>query len=116
MHALHSYFAVGQATQVRIDGLTGLRYQDRHAADSAVQHAPLARDPVWARRIAIDTQGSQSVVVWNPGSAAARTMADVPDAAWQDFFCIEAANAGPDAIELVPGAAHQLTQEISIIS
>ena len=140
---LHSYFAVGQATQVRIEGLQGLRYQERNAPESAVQHTPFALDaqhracdriydhmaetrapgrrytlvdPLWQRRIQMDTQGSQSVVVWNPGSTGARAMADVPDAAWQDFFCVEAANAGVDAVSLAPGAQHALVQKISIIS
>lgn len=140
---LHSYFAVGQATQARIEGLQGLRYQERNAAETAVQHTPFALDaqqpvcdriydhmagdgamgyrytlvdPVWQRRIQIDTQGSQSVVVWNPGSAGVRAMADVPDGAWQDFFCVEAANAGVDAVQLAPGAQHSLVQVVSVIS
>ncbi len=140
---LHSYFAVGDATQVRIDGLQGLRYQERNAPDSAVQHTPFALDaqhpacdriydhvdqaivashrytlvdPAWQRRIQIDTHGSQSLVVWNPGSAGVRAMADVPDEAWQDFFCVEAANAGPDAVQLAPGAQHSLVQNIRIVS
>jgi len=146
--ALHTYFAVGQATQVGIEGLVGLRYQERNAPNTEVQHAPFALDPftpacdriyqhempndrpladrlsgyrytlldpVWARRVVIETQGSQSVVVWNPGSGGARKIVDVPDDAWQDFFCIEAANAGPDAVVLTPGAEHSLTQEIGII-
>lgn len=72
-------------------------------------------DPAWQRRIEIDTRGSQSVVVWNPGLATARAMADMPDDGWQDFFCIEAANAGPDVVVLVPGAAHSLTQTLRVM-
>jgi glucose-6-phosphate 1-epimerase len=140
--ALHSYFAVGNAALVGIEGLTGLPYQDRlrdlatdiqhtpfaldQACDRTYHHASqdssgesshryLLMDPVWQRRIVIDTQGSQSVVVWNPGSEGARKMADVPDDGWQDFFCIEAANAGPDVITLTPGAEHRLGQTLSII-
>ena len=63
----------------------------------------------------IDTQGCQPVVVWKPGSEGARSMADVPDDGWQDFFCIEAANAGPDVIALAPGAEHLLGQNLSVI-
>jgi len=140
--ALHSYFAVGDATQISMEGLTGLAYQDKlrgmmpdiqqtpfafdrscdriyhHAAQESSgnsTHRYTLTDPAWKRRITIDTQGSQSVVVWNPGSETARTMADVPDKGWQDFFCIEAANAGPDVIALVPGAEHRLGQTLSII-
>ena len=141
--ALHSYFAVSHAAQIGIEGLTGLPYQDRlrdlafdvqrtpfaleQACDRTyahpVQEAPVQprhryvlADPAWRRRIVIDTQGSQSVVVWNPGSAGARNMADVPDDGWQDFFCVEATNAGPDVVALMPGAEHSLGQILSIIS
>jgi glucose-6-phosphate 1-epimerase len=144
--ALHSYFAVGQAAQIGIEGLTGLPYQDRlrdlafdvqrsafaldqacdrtyaqPASDASTQashpnHRYVLVDPVWQRRIVIDTQGSQSVVVWNPGSAGARTMADVADGGWQDFFCVETSNAGPDVVVLAAGAAHSLGHTLSVIS
>jgi glucose-6-phosphate 1-epimerase len=139
--ALHSYFAVGHAAQAGIEGLSGLPYQDR-LRDLAfdVQRTPFALDqacdrtyahpdasvqdcqryelvdPVWQRRIVIDTQGSQSVVVWNPGSAGARKMADVPDDGWQDFFCVETSNAGADVVVLAAGAAHSLGHTLSVIS
>ena len=140
--ALHSYFAVGDDTQVRIEGIAGLPYLDKlrgmatdiqrtpfaldRACDRIYHHAAqdspgesthryILTDPAWQRSIAIATEGSESVVVWNPGSEGARTMADVPDDGWRDFFCIEAANAGPDVIALAPGAEHRLGQILSII-
>ena len=140
--ALHSYFAVGDATQVGIEGIAGLHYQDKlrdmatdlqgtpfalyKACDRIYHHAAhdspgksthryTLTDPAWQRSITIDTQGSESVVVWNPGSEGARKIADVPDDGWRDFFCIEAANAGPDVIALAPGAEHRLIQTLSVI-
>jgi glucose-6-phosphate 1-epimerase len=142
--ALHSYFSVSHAAQVGIDGLLGLPYQDRlRDLATDVQHSAFAldiacdrtyaqpqppadpaqpsthryslSDPAWQRRIVIDTLGSASVVVWNPGRETARRMADVPDEGWQDFFCIEAANAGPDVVTLAPGAAHSLAQTLSVV-
>ncbi|MCX7256814.1 MAG: D-hexose-6-phosphate mutarotase [Polaromonas sp.] len=77
-------------------------------------HRYRLNDPAWQRRIVIDTLGSASVVVWNPGNETAARMADVPDDGWQDFFCIEAANAGPDVVTLAPGAAHRLAQTLSV--
>jgi glucose-6-phosphate 1-epimerase len=139
--ALHSYFAVSHAAQVGIEGLAGLPYQDRlrdlatdfqrtpfaldQACDRTYYHAPadasaeathryVLADPAWQRRIVIDTQGSQSVVVWNPGHEGARHIIDLPDDGWQDFFCIEATNAGPDVVTLAPGAGHWLGQSLSI--
>lgn len=141
--ALHNYFAVSDAARIVIEGLAGLTYQDRlralatdvqpglfsleHACDRTYFHTAatgesaqpahryLLHDPAWRRRIAIDTQGSDSVVVWNPGGEGARNIADMPDDDWRNFFCIEAANAGPDVIALTPGAEHRLTQILSII-
>ncbi len=140
--ALHSYFAVSHAAQVSIDGLVGLPYQDRlrdlatdvqrsafaleQACDRTYAQPPAGAaqpsahryrlsDPAWQRRIVIDTLGSASVVVWNPGRETARRMADVPGHSWQDFFCIEAANAGPDVVTLAPGATHSLAQTLSVM-
>lgn len=140
--ALHSYFAVGDATVAGIEGITGLPYHDKlRGMTTDIQRTPFAfdmacdriyhhaaqdppgesthrytlTDPAWQRRIVIDTQGSESVVVWNPGSEGARKMAHVPDDGWQDFFCIEAANAGPNVIALAPGAEHRLGQRLSLI-
>ena len=142
--ALHSYFSVSHAEHISIDGLSGLHYQDRlrdlatdvqgstfalnaacdrtyaqppstvNAAQPPVHRYSL-NDPAWQRRIVIDTQGSASVVVWNPGHETARNMADVPDDGWQNFFCIEAANAGPDLVTLAPGAVHSLAQTVSVM-
>ena len=138
--ALHSYYAVSHAQRVGIDGLQGLAYTDRLralaqdvqnqpfalglACDRTYEHPPVTPvpeqrrytlvDSAWQRRIDIDVSGSRSVVVWNPGSETARQMVDVPDDGWPDFFCIEAANAGPDVIRLEAGARHQLTQTLSV--
>lgn len=132
--ALHSYFAVSHAERVAIDGLQDLHYSDKlrdYAAD--VQTQPFAleqacdriyasqdnslyviRDSAWQRAIEIEVHGSRSVVVWNPGAATARNMVDVPDESWPDFFCVEAANAGLDVIDLAPGQAHAITQTLRV--
>lgn len=90
--------------------------QSRLPQEAASQpaHRYALTDPAWQRRIEIATLGSESVVVWNPGRETARQMADVPDEGWQDFFCIEAANAGPDVVVLAPGAVHSLEQTLSV--
>ncbi len=132
--ALHSYFAVSHAERVSIDGLQGLHFSDKlrdYAAD--VQDQPFAleqacdriyasgssnlyviRDPGWQRAIEIEVQGSRAVVVWNPGAETARQMLDVPDDGWLGFFCVEAANAGVDVVDLAPGQSHALTQTLRI--
>lgn len=135
--ALHSYFAVHDATQVQVAELASLHYDDKlsgatqqlqqgpfvlpQACDRIYQHTGtrpthhyVLEDRAWQRRIHITTQGSQSLVVWNPGQEQARAMADVPDAAWSDFLCLEAANAGTNRVMLQPGAQHWLTQTLSV--
>lgn len=133
--ALHTYLAVGDAERVEIRGLDGLRFDSRvdgsrgnmHVgdfkllqccdntylhADSANEHLYVLQDPTWQRQITLNTQGSQSLVVWNPGATGAASMEDVADSAWKDFLCVEAANAGEDVVTLAPGAHHLLQQTL----
>ena len=135
--ALHTYFRVVDATQVSVTGLDGLRYDDKYDGGTHVQsgdwslHDPRDPgrsdriyagtghrfdliDPAGGRRIRLDTFGSRSLVVWNPGEVGARAIADMPDDDWRHFVCLEAANASDDAIELEPGQRHRLSQVISV--
>jgi glucose-6-phosphate 1-epimerase len=135
--ALHSYFAVSDARQVQISGLENRPYvckltgahdavhsdiwQLDQACDrvyqqgtASVEHHYTLTDPAGRRQIHITTQGSQSVVVWNPGAATAAKMVDIPNDGWHQFVCIEAANAGADCITLVPGDQHSLTQILAL--
>ena len=131
--ALHSYFAVGNAQSVHVDGLQGAHYTSRLDAlglleqtgdvtmGDAIDRTYLQSqgqknysyrlvDPVWKRVIEIETTGSRSMVLWNPGALTAKAMADVPAGGWRDFFCLESTNAGEDRIQLVPGGIHTLRQ------
>lgn len=136
--ALHNYFRVGDALKVSVQGLDGLDYLDKYE-NYAIAHRQQGdwslrdprdpgrsdriytnagghytlTDPVLGRRIDIRTEGSRSLVAWNPGEDAASKMADV-GTGWRDYVCLEAANAGPDVIELAPGASHTLGQTISV--
>lgn len=138
--ALHSYFRVGDASRVEVDGLDGLQYLDKYeeGAPPRQQQGPwslrdrrdpgrsdriytgaaghyLLRDPVLQRQIEIRSEGSQTLVVWNPGADAAAKMADVGDG-WRDYVCLEVANAGPERITLAPGARHQMAQTLGSAS
>ena len=135
--ALHSYFAVHDASQVLVAELAGLHYDDKlSGATQQLQQGPFVldqacdriyqqqtaapthhytlQDRAWQRRIHITTQGSQSLVVWNPGQELVHNLVDVPDGAWPDFLCLEAANAGSDLVTLQPGARHRLTQTLAV--
>ncbi len=135
--AFHSYFAVHDATQVRIIGLAGLQYDDKlsgaarqtqagpftldRACDRVYQqHVPAPthhytlEDPAGQRRIHIRTEGSQSLVAWNPGQDQARRMVDLPGESWRNFVCAEVANAGADVVSMQPDAHYQLVQILSV--
>ncbi|MNB75598.1 putative glucose-6-phosphate 1-epimerase [compost metagenome] len=138
--ALHNYFRVGDASKVDVDGVDGLDYLDKfeNYAQPRRQQGPwslrdprdpgrsdriytqagghyVLRDPMLKRRIDIRTEGSRSLVAWNPGADAAAKMADVGDG-WRDYVCLEAANAGPDVITVAPGGRHTLVQTLSSAS
>lgn len=135
--ALHNYFRVGDAGRVEVDGVDGLDYLDKFEdyaqprrqqgpwslrdprdpgrSDRIYTHAGgryVLRDPVLKRRIEIRTEGSRSLVAWNPGAEGAAKMADVGEG-WRDYVCLEAANAGPDVVTIAPGGRHVLLQILS---
>lgn len=136
--ALHNYFRVGDATRVDVEGVDGLQYLDKYEnyAQARLQQGPwnlrdprdpgrsdriytgagghyVLRDPVLKRRIELRTEGSRSLVAWNPGAEAAADMADVGEG-WRGYVCLEAANAGPDVITVAPGGRHVLRQTLRV--
>lgn len=135
--ALHTYFRVGDAQRVQVDGLEGLTYADKYDGREHRQagawdlHDPrdpgrsdriyrraggryALHDPVLRRRIDLTTSGSRSLVVWNPGEQGIDAIDDAPADGWRQFVCLEAANAGEDVIELAPGETHTLRQTVSV--
>lgn len=135
--ALHTYFRVADARRASVTGLDGLHYADKYDGETHRQSGPWSLhdprdpgrsdriytgtghrfdllDPAGGRRIRLDTFGSRSLVVWNPGADGARDIADMPHDGWQQFICLEAANASEDRIDLEPGQRHRLSQVISV--
>jgi glucose-6-phosphate 1-epimerase len=136
--ALHNYFKVGDALRVDVQGLDGLDYLDKYEGYAHAHRQQgdwnlrdprdpgrsdriytgaggryVLTDPVLQRRLVIGTEGSRTLVAWNPGEAAGSQMADVGPG-WRDYVCLEAANAGPEVIELAPGGRHTLVQTIAV--
>jgi len=135
--ALHNYFRVADAGAVHIEGLDGQTFLDKNDGGNAhVQrghwtlHDPRDPgrsdrmfpgaggsyrlvDPGLGRRIEVEVRDGRTAIVWNPGEAGAARMADVGPH-WRQFVCLEAANAGPDDVELAPGATHALVQTITV--
>ena len=121
--ALHSYLLIDDIKHARLAGLYGVRYLDKLTGLTQPQEldplgfigqidriyfdahqihkAPLTLATAMGR-MAISSEGFDDVVVWNPGPAGAARMADLPDADWQHFLCVEAAAIGRP-VNLAPG-------------
>ncbi len=133
--ALHTYFVVGDAAQVQVDGLDGVHFHDKAAGwtqgDQAggvtfasevdrvyVNSADRCTivDPVLQRRIHIAKLGSQSTVVWNPWAARAAQMGDLGNEGWKSFVCVESGNALDNAVTVPAGQSHTLAVEYRVES
>lgn len=129
--ALHSYFAVSDVRQARVEGVDGLSYietladWEQREQKGALEFAGetdriyLATpqtlsivDPHWARRITLTSSGSRSAVIWNPWTERAKELPDMADDGWQRMLCIETANVWDDVVELRPGATCSLSVSI----
>ena len=135
--ALHSYFKVSKVEHVKIRGVNGSRFVDKYEGARAVHqqqgdwmlndgHNPGHSDRVYhdvngryeivdehhKRSIQIQTEGSQSLVIWNPGEMEAAELDDI-GSQWHSFVCVETVNAGADVITLAPGDVHSLAHTLS---
>src|SRR5471030_3219945 len=125
--ALHTYFAVSDVRNVRVEGVEGLSYIDTledwksttqvgslhfsGETDRIYQDAPAQLsivDSDWQRRIQLTSSGSRTAVIWNPWIGRASQFADMADDGWQKMLCIETANVMDDVVTLAPGDSHTL--------
>ena len=128
--ALHSYFVVGDAASVSVEGLDGVKYLDRapggvdtvQSGDVRIEaetdriyiDAPdetFISDPVAGRRIRIAKDGAADCVVWNPWIEKAARLADMDDDDYHRFLCVETAQTRP--ISVAPGETHRVRASIS---
>jgi glucose-6-phosphate 1-epimerase len=135
--AFHTYYRVGDARKIHVTGLAGKNYLSKFEnfaettqegdfrleeksgmrSDRIYQKVAgryVMHDPVLKRKISLSSEGSKTLVVWNPGAEAVKTFTDIPHDAWPDYFCLEVANAGEEVITLPPGASTQISQTISV--
>ncbi|HCY63576.1 MAG TPA: D-hexose-6-phosphate mutarotase [Oxalobacteraceae bacterium] len=116
---LHPYFRLPDLRQMRIDGLHGLKISDRYRPELLADEAPvltLGSEPferlydacpdlqLWTgeRWLTLSANGFDQWMVWNPGEEGARQLADLPDADWQHFVCIEPVRVARP-VHLAPG-------------
>ena len=63
----------------------------------------------------MEKSGSHATVVWNPWIEKSKLISEFRDDEYHVMVCVEAANCADDIVNLKPGAAHTLTQTISLI-
>jgi glucose-6-phosphate 1-epimerase len=131
--ALHTYYRVGGAEAVRVQGLDGVAYLDNtdgnrkkqqegdvvftRQTDSAyidTTHAVEIYDPLLRRRIRLTKQNSRTTVVWNPWSTGAQTLKDLGGDEWRAMACIEASNIRDFAVDLLPGQQHSMKTIVNV--
>lgn len=132
--ALHSYFSVGDAKKITIDGLDGCSYLDKvhpRRSESETQQGTLMvpdridrvynhegtvtiTDPLLHRSIVLAKRHSASTVVWNPGPDKVIELTDIEDADWDGFVCVEAGNVGENAVHLEPGQSHTMSLIVDV--
>ncbi|MGV3743454.1 MAG: D-hexose-6-phosphate mutarotase [Burkholderiaceae bacterium] len=119
--ALHTYLRVEDIRQTFLSGLQGVTFEDAtKACELAVQQEELLYlrnevdrvylappDELYMHEngqasLRIAQQGFSETVVWNPGPAKAKALADFPDEDWLHMLCVEAACAARP-VELPPG-------------
>jgi glucose-6-phosphate 1-epimerase len=126
--ALHTYLAVGDVRQVRIDGLAGREFLDKTDAMRRKTQPPGAisivgetdrvyldtldavsvSDPDLSRKLVVEKGGSKTTVLWNPWIAKAKAMADFGNEEWPEMLCVETANAAQNAVTLSAGKTIQM--------
>ncbi len=102
--ALHTYHLVPHLADVRIDGVEPgtLALDDKlDKIYSAIDGPVTLATP--ARVLRLEQAGFTDAVVWNPGAADTAALADMDDAEYQRFVCIEPARLAQDL--LAPGTA-----------
>jgi D-hexose-6-phosphate mutarotase len=137
----HPYFFIGDRDRTEVTGTDGMKYCDSRLTtkyDSvwngsmklagSVDHVfvepyPTALhkivDPLLDRRISVSSSGAARLVVWNPGveepafdnpPPGQLTVGD-----WRHILCVEPAILWKEAaVEVKPGAVHELAAEIAL--
>ena len=111
--ALHSYFRVGALTSAKVTGLKNCAFEEQGmpgVQTETVLQPMGAMDRIYAAapsglvlesdigKLIMDGTGFTNTVAWNPGAAAAATMADLPAMDHDAFVCIEAALIEPPQV------------------
>jgi glucose-6-phosphate 1-epimerase len=130
---LHTYFKVGDISDIQVLGFEGAQYLDLIRGNAlSRQEGPIRFDgelgrlftnstapcqivdPGLNRKITIEKTGSFGTAVWNPWHETANKMADLGPDGWSDMVCVEGANAFENAIMLGALKSHTHTAVYSV--
>lgn len=125
--ALHSYFNLSDVNTVELSDLDQKHYLDkltqfsektqsgRVSVSGEIDRVYLSppetvvlSDPGFKREIVMTSAGNHTLVVWNPGPETIKSLRDVDEAAYQNFLCVETANAVVDKILVEPNQTYSL--------
>ena len=136
--ALHTYFAISDIANIRIDGLEDTPFLSKvHNFARFVESGPLHIDqqvdrvyldtPATctihdtgegsskrSRRLVVEKEGSRTTVVWNPWARLSAEMADLGPEAYRKYVCVETVVGPQEEMTLAAGATHMLTQQIRV--
>ncbi len=131
--ALHTYLSLGHIDRIQLEGVKGSHYVDQLLEDKTPIYqeknlqikgevdriyqsmsSVLIRDLDRVRSVFVDKAGSRSTVIWNPWKDRCKEIKDLPDKGYQEFACVECANAGTDKPTLQPNGSHTLETVIGL--
>ncbi|MEM6613973.1 MAG: D-hexose-6-phosphate mutarotase [Cyanobacteria bacterium P01_C01_bin.72] len=131
--AIHTYFKIGDINQVSVLGLADKTYIDKvdggqkktQSGDVTFSSecdriyldvlSPLTvDDQALNRKIVVSAINSKTAIVWNPGADVTAKMADLSDRDYENFVCVETANAANEVIEVAAGEQYQMTAEYAV--
>ncbi|SER41824.1 glucose-6-phosphate 1-epimerase [Nitrosomonas sp. Nm51] len=130
----HTYFNIGDISQTSVLGLQNCPYIDKidnsiekkqagevtiaAEVDRIYRHVSntlIIDDKALDRCIQILSQGNKTAVVWNPWEKISKEMADLEDADYRRFICVEATNAANDVIGIAPGEEFRLLADYRVM-
>jgi glucose-6-phosphate 1-epimerase len=124
--ALHTYLAMDNIYETQLGGLEGKNYFDKTQNTFVIQkeHIDFSKevDRIYQNvtnnvlvkdakvHHTIQTEGTKTIVVWNPGEVLATHMPDLTN--HTQMLCVESANVLDDKVTLAKGESHTLRQTI----
>lgn len=131
--ALHTYFKIGDINQVTVLGLENKAYIDKvdrgqqktqsgaitfsGECDRIYLDVPAQltiEDRALNRQITVTATNSKTAIVWNPGADISAKMADLGDRDYENFVCVETANAADEVITVLAGAQYQIAAQYAV--